>query len=96
MEDYTFKKLPLEQKFESPEILNLTIIANEKLAELDRVILQIPNFDLVLQPLTIREAVASSEIENIRTTTIEMLQAELISPKTLTSGQKEVLNYRMV
>ncbi len=94
MLDYTLKKLPLDNKFDSPEILNLTIAANEILAELDRAILKIPNYSLVLEPLTVREAVASSEIENIRTTTIEMLQAELTNSETLPSAQREVLHYK--
>jgi Fic family protein len=88
------KKLPLLDNFDTPEILGLSLRANEALATLDKLILTIDHYDLLLQPLTIREAVASNDIENIRTTTLEMLQAEILSPQTLPSAQKEVLHYK--
>jgi Fic family protein len=69
--------LPIDFNFNTPEILQKTISANSALAQLNLVISSMANFDLLLQPLTAREAVASSEIENIRTTTLELLQAEL-------------------
>ena len=48
-----------------------------------------------MQPLTAREAVASSEIENIRTTTIDILQAEINRENSiLPSALKETLNYK--
>lgn len=94
MLEYTLKKLPLAEDFNSVEILELSLKANQAFGELDKAILELPNFELVLEPLTIREAVASNEIENIRTTTLEMLQAELLNPQTLPYAQKEVLHYK--
>jgi Fic family protein len=94
MQKYTLKKLPLDINFNSVEILELSIKAYNNLSELDKAILSLPNFELILQPLTVREAVASNEIENIRTTTIEMLQVELLKPQTLPSAQKEVAHYK--
>jgi Fic family protein len=88
------KKLPLPNDFETPEILELSLKANDALATLDKLILTIDHYDLLLQPLTIREAVASNDIENIRTTTLEMLQAEILNPQILPSAQKEVLHYK--
>jgi Fic family protein len=86
--------LPIKFDFNKNEILQKTIRANSALAELNLLINSITNFDLLLQPLTAREAVASSEIENIRTTTLELLQAELMQPNELTSAQKETLSYK--
>jgi Fic family protein len=86
--------LPIKFDFNKNEILQKTIRANSALAGLNSLINSITNFDLLLQPLTAREAVASSEIENIRTTTLELLQAELMQPNELTSAQKETLSYK--
>jgi Fic family protein len=94
MAKYVLKKLPLPNDFNTIEILKLTSKAEEALSELDKAILAIPNYELILQPLTIREAVASNEIESIRTTAIEMLQAELQEPQTLPYHQKEVIHYK--
>ncbi len=94
MAKYVLKKLPLIEDFNTIEILNLTSIAEEALSNLDKAILAIPNFEIILKPLTIRESVASNEIESIRTTTIEMLRAELQEPQTLPAAQKEVIHYK--
>jgi Fic family protein len=94
MPKYMLKKLPLTIDLDTPEILKLCLQANEALSELDKIIGTLPNFELILQPLTVREAVASNEIENIRTTTLEMLQAELSNPLTLPALQKEVMHYK--
>jgi Fic family protein len=94
MSEYVLKKLPLSEDFNTVEILELSLRANEALSNLDKAILSLPNFEIILQPLTIREAVASNEIENIRTTTLEMLKAELLSPQTLPYEQKEVMHYK--
>lgn len=91
---YILSLLPLENDIKSVEILEKIIEVNESLSQLDKEILTIPNYQLLLEPLTAREAVASSEIENIYTTTLELLQAELLQSETLPSAQKEVLNYK--
>ena len=94
MPKYVLKKLSLTNEHNSLDILQLSIKANDELGKLNNLIASIPNYELLLQPLTVREAVASNEIENIRTTTFEMLQAELLNPLTLPSAQKEVLHYK--
>jgi Fic family protein len=86
--------LPIDFDFKTPEILEKTISANSALAILNLEISNLSNFDLLLQPLTAREAVASSEIENIRTTTLELLQAELMKVDEMSNAQKETLNYK--
>lgn len=91
---YNLSLLPVKENFKKVEILEKIVKVNEALSSLDRAILTIPNYRLLLEPLTAREAVASSEIENIYTTTLELLQAELLKPENLPKGQKEVVNYR--
>ena len=77
------------------DILKKAIEANNALGELNGLIYSLPNYELFLQPLTVREAVASSEIENIRTTTIDILQAEVAANNSvLPTVQKETLNYK--
>ena len=88
-------QIPPDFDFDDIEILKKAIKANTALAELNGLILSLPNYEILLQPLTIREAVASSEIENIRTTTIDILQAEISHEiNNLSKEQKETLNYK--
>jgi Fic family protein len=87
--------LPPDFDIDDIQILKKTNQANIALAGLNGLIFSLPNFELLLQPLTIREAVASSEIENIRTTTLDLLQAEIIGETAnLPKAQKETLNYK--
>jgi Fic family protein len=89
------KKLPPEFNVDDVEILKAVNLANRALAQLDGLVFSLPNYDMLLHPLTAREAVASSEIENIRTTTLDILEAELsTNSHTLPRSQKETLNYR--
>lgn len=91
---YKLCKLPLDESFNTVEVLQKLLSVNDALSDLDKEILLLPNYQLILKPLTMREAVASSEIENIRTTTLEMLEAELLNTKLLPPNQKEVISYR--
>ena len=52
-----------------------------------------PNPSLLLSPSLIREALESSEIENIVTTLADVLQAQLFSEPERPSADKEVLRY---
>ena len=88
------KRLPISFDFDQIEILKASKDAGIALAELNGLIYGTPNYELLLTPLTAREAVASSEIENIRTTTLDILQAEISSEKITISAQKETLNYK--
>jgi Fic family protein len=91
----TIKPLPPEFDINDIEILKKTNKANIALAGLNGLIYSLPNYELLLQPLTVREAVASSEIENIRTTTLDLLQAEIIGETaSLPKAQKETLFYK--
>jgi Fic family protein len=91
----TLKPLPPKFDFDDIDILKKTNEANIALAELNGLIFSLPVYELLLQPLTAREAVASSEIENIRTTTLDILQAEITGETSLLpKAQKETLNYK--
>ncbi|MEM1312504.1 MAG: Fic/DOC family N-terminal domain-containing protein [Patescibacteria group bacterium] len=89
------KKLPPDFDFDTLKIVKASREASVALAELNGLIYGIPNYELLLSPLTVREAVASSEIENIRTTTLDILQAEISSEKITVSAQKETINYKV-
>jgi Fic family protein len=53
----------------------------------------LPNPQLLLSPTVLREALASSEIENIITTLADVLQAQLFSEVDQRMADKEVLRY---
>jgi Fic family protein len=53
----------------------------------------LPNPQLLLSPTVLREALASSEIENIITTLADVLQAQLFSEAEQQTADKEVLRY---
>ena len=53
----------------------------------------LPNPQLLLSPTVLREALASSEIENIITTLADVLQAQLFSEADQRVADKEVLRY---
>lgn len=53
----------------------------------------LPNPQLLLSPTVMREALASSEIENIITTLADVLQAQLFSEAEQGSQDREVLRY---
>jgi Fic family protein len=57
--------------------LKLVAEATEELGRLNGMMNLLPNRDLLLKPLMINEALQSSEIENIHTTTMKVLQEEI-------------------
>lgn len=86
--------LPPTADVESREILKETIEARASLASLDQAVQRIPNPSILINSLSILEAQASSEIENIVTTSDDLFrnvqrEAESASPET-----KETLRYR--
>ncbi len=90
----TLAHLPPKINLREVEILEKALKANIALAELNGLVVSIPNYEILLAPLTAREAVASSEIESIFTTTLDILQAELFPEEKLPKEQKETLNYK--
>lgn len=87
-------QLPPSFNFDDVEILKKVNNANIALARLSGEAKSIPNRHLLIEPLSFREAVASSEIENIHTTFNDAIQATYIDESELKIEQKEIKNYR--
>lgn len=86
--------LPPEADLNDVNILKKVNTANIALSKLEGSSLSIPNRNLLIEPLSVREAVASSGIENINTTVAEIFQAELFPDKVQSKAQKETLHYK--
>lgn len=86
--------LPAEFDYEQPELLKQVNLANLSLAKINVLSSRLPNAMLLMSPLLLRESVASSEIEDIHTTLLEVLEAEVMPEKGPAGAEKEVLNYK--
>lgn len=86
--------LPPSFNFDEVEILKKVNSANIALARLSGEAKSIPNRHVLIEPLSFREAVASSEIENIHTTFNDAIQATYLEESDLKIEQKETKYYR--
>jgi len=86
--------LPPEIDFKSKEFLELLIKARTELGELKGYSFSMPNPMLLISPAIIKESIASSNIENINTTIIDVLQNQLFPEIEQKQPDKEVLRYR--
>lgn len=86
--------LPPVDELETKEILKQTIKARAALAELKQAAELIPNQSMLINTLPIMEARASSEIENIVTTTDKLFQSLQLDSEEQDSATKEALQYR--
>lgn len=86
--------LPPPVDLETVPVLKTLAAANRALAELKGYAATIPNQDILIDTLTLQEAKASSEIENIVTTQDELFQADLSPESTQPVAAKEVARYR--
>lgn len=94
--DFPYNQLPyLPWKFDYNQtiFLKLAIKATWKLEKLNWLLYLIPNKNILISPLLIKESVESSAIENINTTTIKVLQSKALWWKAIFWAEKEVLNY---
>jgi Fic family protein len=93
-----YNKLPLlppnEDKIITINILQALNKANKALAELKGIAKKLPNQSMLVNTIALREAKASSEIENIFTTDDELYKSLTIKETELKGGAKEVLFYR--
>lgn len=80
--------------FRNPDLLDLVIEARTQLAELKGYGSSLPNPLLLLSPAIIKESLASSEVENVRTTIIDVLENQVFSEEERRKPDKEVLRYR--
>lgn len=85
--------LPPEKPVKNDDFSAILLKARVELAELKGACGQIPNPLLLTSPAMIRESVASSNIENINTTLVEVLQGQLFPEAEQRAPDKEVLRY---
>lgn len=85
---------PAGINFDSPKFSKILIKARAELAELKGYSEGLPNPLLLLSPAVIKDALASSEIENIVTTMLDVLQNQVIEESEQRPPDKEVLRYR--
>jgi Fic family protein len=90
---YAIPDLPPPADLDTKPILKMLIPAKAGLALLRGSALTIPNQGILIDTLSIQEAQASSEIENIITTQDDLYQGELF-PDLATGPAKEVVRYR--
>jgi len=86
--------LPPEADIETKQLLKLSIKANTALTKLNEAIKSLPNPAVIINTLPLQEAKASSEIENIVTTSDELFKASLDDAKNNDPAVKETLRYR--
>lgn len=86
--------LPPQANVETTAVLKKTITAGRALAELKGVGETIPNQSILVNSLALQEAQASSEVENIVTSTDALFEAFSASDKEIDPATKEVLHYR--
>ena len=93
-----YNSLPLlppdDDKVETKEVLKALNNANKALAELKGIAKKLPNQSMLVNTIALREAKASTEIENIFTTDDELYKALTMSEYGLKGNAKEVLRYR--
>lgn len=92
---YNIPLLPLPYDFETKEVLKRVNAANRKLAELKGIALTIPNENILISTLVLQEALDSSAVENIVTTSDDLYKADLnMEGQAGDAAAKEVLLYR--
>ncbi len=85
--------LPTDFNYDQVEILKQVNQSNIALANLNIRAERLPNTLLLVNPLLVRESVASSGIENINTTVYAVFEAEISEEKRV-GPAKEVLHYK--
>ena len=86
--------LPPKVEIETRKTLAAAIGANRELARLSGFCSLLPDESILLSSIILKEASASSEIENIITTQDELYQALASGRRVIDEPTKEVLNYR--
>ena len=85
--------LPLKADVETRAVLRKTALAHKALAELKGVITGIPNQNILIETLILREARESSAVENIISTFAEVYQSSLFASQFASPAAKEVHMY---
>lgn len=87
-------ELPPKQDIETKIVLKHAISANRELARLKGYCSLLPNDSILLSSIILKEASASSEIENIITTQDALYKAIVAKERMIDPATKEVLSYR--
>lgn len=90
---YFLPNLPLDNDFNDPLVWKALNGASRALAELKGIAKTIPNEQVLISALTLREAQDSSAVENIITTQDELYRAELGFSQQISPATKEVQRY---
>ena len=85
---------PPIDELETRQVLKSTTEARASLAALDQAVHRLPNLSILLNAVTLLEAQASSEIENIVTTTDELFQLASVDSTHANPATRETLRYR--
>ncbi len=85
---------PPDEKIITIEVLKALNMANKALAELKGLAKKLPNQAMLVNTIALREAKASTEIENIFTTDDELYKSLTLNSTDLKGNAKEVLFYR--
>lgn len=91
---YSIPRLPPKAELETADVLRIAARAHRHLAELKGRASSIPNQGILIDTLSLQEAKASSEIENIVTTQDELFQISLFPENPASPAAKEVALYR--
>lgn len=91
---YSLPDLPPPGKLETEAVLRAAALAHRRLAEVKGRATAIPNQGILIDTLSLQEARASSEIENIITTHEEMFHAAIFPEGPDSGAAKEVALYR--
>jgi Fic family protein len=91
---YIIPNLPPPNLRETPSVLKALARAHRYLAELKGSASTIPNQGILIDTLSLQEAKASSEIENIVTTQDELFQLSAFPENPSSPSAKEVARYR--
>lgn len=86
--------LPPKDDVETKKVLLKTIKASRALGKLNGALSNLPNPNLFIDTIQIKEAKASSEIENIITTNDDLFETLVAEKKNSNSAAKEILNYK--
>jgi len=90
----TLPSLPPDTELETPRVLKQCIRSRTALAELNQAADFLPNKELLINIMPLLEARASSEIENIVTTTDRLFRSSTLEKENSDPATKEALNYR--
>ncbi len=91
---YNLPLLPPTFDYKDSKFTELRVKARVELAELKAYSTDMPNQLLLLSPTILKESIASSGVENINTTMMNVLENQLFSEQEQRPQDKEVLRYK--